>query len=424
MTGSVGLILSMFLLQTPAYSETLGTDLLTIDLPNGDVSSTYQMSMKIYQDFNTTPYKQLATVTDNPFAITGLPLNHSYKIEVYMNGIKVGTGYINFQNNNQQDSMNISYNSGMLIYVYYKDGVTPIPNALVSIQGNNQTWATSTTDTNGKAKRFYLSPTINDGDYYSVKIDLGPTLSYVFSPLQLISRDTSFKITTPWPSVLDQLITVRLYENQSSLITTNSGVYVVRVIDPNKNIIAESSVNSRGEAYFSSLKVGYYLIQAVKLSDNSVWGSSDFNLDGSKLNFIILKNHAPASTPTPTPAPVPVTPTPPVTKPNATVPNTPTVPVVTPVTTPAASSTIPLWIKNNAGWWSQGQIENSHFFQGIQYLIQSGEIKIPPTQPVSSFSHSLPLWFKNNANWWSTDLITDNDFVSGIQYLIDKKIIT
>jgi len=37
---------------------------------------------------------------------------------------------------------------------------------------------------------------------------------------------------------------------------------------------------------------------------------------------------------------------------------------------------IPDWIKNNAGWWATGQIDDSAFVQGIQYLVQNGIIVI------------------------------------------------
>ena len=37
---------------------------------------------------------------------------------------------------------------------------------------------------------------------------------------------------------------------------------------------------------------------------------------------------------------------------------------------------IPDWIKNNAGWWADGQIDDSAFVSGIQYLIKVGIIVI------------------------------------------------
>ena len=36
--------------------------------------------------------------------------------------------------------------------------------------------------------------------------------------------------------------------------------------------------------------------------------------------------------------------------------------------------TIPSWIKNNAGWWSNGEIDDKTFVQGIEYLVKNGII--------------------------------------------------
>ncbi len=84
---------------------------------------------------------------------------------------------------------------------------------------------------------------------------------------------------------------------------------------------------------------------------------------------------------------------------------------------------IPSWIKNNAKWWSGGQIEDSDFVKGIQYLIETGIMKIPETKSSVSQSSQIPTWIKNNAGWWADGKISDSDFVSGIQYLINNGII-
>ena len=42
------------------------------------------------------------------------------------------------------------------------------------------------------------------------------------------------------------------------------------------------------------------------------------------------------------------------------------------------SSQIPAWIKNNAGWWANGEIDDTSFIQGIQFLIIEGIVKINP----------------------------------------------
>ena len=87
-------------------------------------------------------------------------------------------------------------------------------------------------------------------------------------------------------------------------------------------------------------------------------------------------------------------------------------------------ASIPVWVKNNAGWWAEGQIDDSSFLQGIQYLIKEGIMVIPPTETSeSSGSQEVPGWIKNNAGWWADGVIDDNTFVSGIQYLVKVGII-
>jgi len=41
-----------------------------------------------------------------------------------------------------------------------------------------------------------------------------------------------------------------------------------------------------------------------------------------------------------------------------------------------AETSIPGWIKNNAGWWADGQIDDGSFVSGLQWLISNGIMKI------------------------------------------------
>ena len=92
-------------------------------------------------------------------------------------------------------------------------------------------------------------------------------------------------------------------------------------------------------------------------------------------------------------------------------------------TKPPTQVQIPSWIKNNAGWWADGQIDDNSFVQGIQWLIQQGIMKIPPTSPgTGTGSNEIPSWIKNNAGWWADGQIDDNSFVQGIQWLIQQGI--
>ena len=84
---------------------------------------------------------------------------------------------------------------------------------------------------------------------------------------------------------------------------------------------------------------------------------------------------------------------------------------------------IPDWIRNNALWWSEEQIDDNTFVQGIEYLIKNKIIVIPPTQQEDSSSQEIPSWVRNNAAWWADGQIDDNTFVQGLEYLIQKGII-
>lgn len=111
-------------------------------------------------------------------------------------------------------------------------------------------------------------------------------------------------------------------------------------------------------------------------------------------------------------------------------------PAVTPPTgqpTPSEAAPIPTWIKNNAGWWADGLIDDGSFIQGIQYLINDGIIQIPPTSKDRDAAgdmqdadavQEIPPWIKNNAGWWAEGSIDDNTFVLAIQYLIKNGVMT
>ena len=90
-----------------------------------------------------------------------------------------------------------------------------------------------------------------------------------------------------------------------------------------------------------------------------------------------------------------------------------------------ADTSIPDWIKNNAGWWANGLIDDSSFVSGIQWLISDGIVSVPPTEQGTGAGASvIPDWIKNNAGWWATGQIPDSAFVSGLQWLISNGIMT
>jgi len=91
----------------------------------------------------------------------------------------------------------------------------------------------------------------------------------------------------------------------------------------------------------------------------------------------------------------------------------------------AQEATIPDWIKNNAGWWADGQIDDNAFVSGIQWLISNEIMTIPSTEQGADTEYSvIPNWIKNNAGWWASGQIPDSAFVSGLQWLITNGIMT
>ncbi|MDE1812259.1 MAG: 6-bladed beta-propeller [Thaumarchaeota archaeon] len=90
------------------------------------------------------------------------------------------------------------------------------------------------------------------------------------------------------------------------------------------------------------------------------------------------------------------------------------------------SQAIPSWIKNTAGWWSQGQVSDDEFIKSLQYLIDNKIMTIPKTTTntvTTGQTTNVPSWIKNTAGMWATGKISDQEFLSSVQYMISKEII-
>ena len=88
------------------------------------------------------------------------------------------------------------------------------------------------------------------------------------------------------------------------------------------------------------------------------------------------------------------------------------------------SEGIPEWVKNNASWWSDRQISQTEFVNGLEFLINEGIIYIPPTEPgIPGPEKIIPDWVRNTAGWWSDNLIPDSEFANAMKYLIEIGII-
>ncbi|MGI0086814.1 MAG: hypothetical protein ACREBI_02490 [Nitrosotalea sp.] len=87
---------------------------------------------------------------------------------------------------------------------------------------------------------------------------------------------------------------------------------------------------------------------------------------------------------------------------------------------PTHNSTDIVWAKRVAGLWANGKVNDSDFYNAIQYVTQQN----PITSNSESSGNVIPYWLKNTANWWFEGKIDDATFLNLIQYLISNKIIS
>ncbi len=88
--------------------------------------------------------------------------------------------------------------------------------------------------------------------------------------------------------------------------------------------------------------------------------------------------------------------------------------------TKSFSEGIPEWVKNNASWWSERQISQTEFTNGLEFLINEGIIYIPPTEPgLPGPDKIIPDWVRNTAGWWADGKIPDSEFINAMKYLIE-----
>ncbi len=96
----------------------------------------------------------------------------------------------------------------------------------------------------------------------------------------------------------------------------------------------------------------------------------------------------------------------------------------TPTHTPK-QDVIPAWVKNSAGWWADGLIDDLEFISSIEYMIEHDIIIVDVSNAVRTddAQQKLPAWVKNSAGWWADGLLADNEFVESIKYMISVGII-
>ena len=84
---------------------------------------------------------------------------------------------------------------------------------------------------------------------------------------------------------------------------------------------------------------------------------------------------------------------------------------------------VPDWVRNNAEWWAIGEIDDSAFVTGIEFMIKNNIIVISGVPSSSASDGQIPNWLRNSAHWWSQGLISEDEFVESLKFLIHKGIV-
>ena len=85
---------------------------------------------------------------------------------------------------------------------------------------------------------------------------------------------------------------------------------------------------------------------------------------------------------------------------------------------------LPSWIQDYAGLWATGEISDSVFITGIEFLLENKIIMISNIPPSGNISgDEIPDWIRNNAHWWSQGLISEDEFLNSLKFLIQEGII-
>jgi len=274
-----------------AFAEELETIQLEIKYTNGDIVDYNGVKIIVYQDFNKSPIIE-RTLQGNPDLIS-VPENHRYKIEVYANGMYADVGYVQLKNKSEKTDINIPLSGGLQFEILYKNG-HPINEATVILKSqDNEEWRKGVTNDEGNTLRYWVQSTNNQDDHYIADVYLGEIFLTSYYPIKLQpGLPFDQKIITNIPETVEELITVNLFAGEKK-ITSNDGKYKVTLIDLKGNHVDSSELNSRGDAYFSNLKSGSYVVKITSddLIEEALWPQQNIHIIGDVNKFNIFRNN-------------------------------------------------------------------------------------------------------------------------------------
>jgi len=273
-----------------AYAEETQTIEIEIKYTNGDRVDFTGTRILVYQDFNKIPILEKKLV-GNPDSIS-VEKYHKYKIEVYVNGIFADVGYVQVDDSPVKMDMSISISGGIQFNIFYKNGATPIKGATLVLKSfDNTELGRVITNDEGQTGRYWIQSTVRAEDHYIAEVYLGNLFLKLVSPIKIQPGvSINQKIITNIPKTVEDLITVSLYDGSKKIKSTD-GDYTVTLNNLQDENSIKSKVNVRGNAQFSNLKSGTYLIKITSINEieNKFWPETIVQVIGDQNKFNIFK---------------------------------------------------------------------------------------------------------------------------------------
>ncbi|MGD2106750.1 MAG: DUF2334 domain-containing protein [Nitrosopumilaceae archaeon] len=289
--GALSILLSLVVSMGTTYSEESNLLQFEIKYTNGDRIDAYQTTYKVYQDYDKTPIieKELET---NPETIS-LPINHKYKVEVYVNGMYSEVGYAELKESSEKLNINIPLPGGLKFHVFFEDGETPIENAVVKIKSHHdEIQRIGNTDENGDTMRYWLQSTSLPNDYYVADVYYDEFLLTSVSNIKLqqgISQEQ--KIVVPIPDMVEELIIFRLFDTSNEKILNDDDLSIL-IEHHDGQKFTSSQMNDRGEIYFSDIPSGIYSVSVIKdKSKQDLWPETKIAITGNQNEFDLIQEN-------------------------------------------------------------------------------------------------------------------------------------
>ncbi|MDH3677742.1 MAG: DUF2334 domain-containing protein [Nitrosopumilus sp.] len=289
----ISVLVIFFLLIIPfgsSYSEELQSLQIEVKYTNGDRINPYQTNYVIYKDYDKDPYFE-NKLEKNPDLVF-LPKDHRYKIEVYVNDMFSEVGYVNLGDESQKLDIHIPLPGGLKFNVFFEDGESPINNATVVIKSHTgKEQRLGNTNEQGDTMRYWLQSTSNQDDYYLAEVYFDEFLLTSMSNIKIhqgVAQDQ--KIIVPIPEVVQDLISFRLYDDESQSILKKNGDFSVLLEGQKHPFLRESKINNNGDAYFSSIPSGIYSASVLRDGiKDSLWEKTTLAIIGNQNEFELFQ---------------------------------------------------------------------------------------------------------------------------------------